>query len=126
MKINLLILISSFGLLSACQLSAQEAALLVINTEQNDIKLVQNAISKMLNGSDITLADNAFTIQSEVIIERRRNPAAGTSKSLGRDYSKPDHFKLWISKDSCLLEHVETGETEHLDAVQCVPAESKN
>ncbi|MDG2090291.1 MAG: hypothetical protein P8J61_04165 [Gammaproteobacteria bacterium] len=81
-----------------------------INVER---MLLETAISEMMNGTDIIVADDAFVNSSDLIIERRL-------QSSGRDFDMPDHFRLWKRGESCLLEHVESGEMKNIEELNCV------
>lgn len=97
--------------LTACQSAALQPAL--SNGGADNRAALEAAISEMLGGVSITLADNAFTQKSELSIERRRQQ--------GRTYEMPDHFRLWIEDDVCILEHVESGDRQTVPELSCLP-----
>jgi len=83
--------------------------------------LLESALSEMMNGISIIIADDAFVNSSDLIIERRQQTSPETqNENLGRDYGMPDHFKLWKRRNSCLLEHLETGEMKEVIGLNCV------
>ncbi|MCV6606278.1 MAG: hypothetical protein OIF34_13315 [Porticoccaceae bacterium] len=99
--------------LSACQLPAQDnpaPARLVATDQQTALHPLTGLISEMLNGVAVTLADDAFYNNNEVIIEGPR---------MGRTFEKPHHFRLWLEDGNCLLEHVESGRKRLVKSVAC-------
>lgn len=100
--------------LVACQsANGQKApAILAPAAESRATHPLAGAISQLLNGANITLADSAFYTDSEVIIEGRLT---------GRSFEKPHHFRLWLLDNRCVLEHLETGNRVTVTQVNCLP-----
>ncbi|MDM3871652.1 hypothetical protein QSV34_09820 [Porticoccus sp. W117] len=102
------------AILPGCQLPAASdatPALLVRGEQQSATHPLSGLISSVLNGANVTLADDAFYNSSEVIIEGPR---------LGRTFEKPNHFRLWWDNGDCVLEHVESKQKYTLFGLQCV------
>ena len=100
-------------LLSTCA-SAQPDVAAVIDkpTKESRVELAQ-AVSSALNGAPVTLADDALTQDSLLIIERARHS--------GRDLDKPEHFRLVKTGKHCALVHERTGKRTTLASTTCLP-----
>lgn len=70
-------------------------------------------ISKALHGVRVTLAPDALTTDSTVIIEKQNFAA------IGRRMDRPDHFTLSLSKGKCVLTHEQTGNNYALKHAKC-------
>ena len=102
-------------LLSTCSSSfAQPDVAAVIDkpTKESRVELAQ-AVSSALNGAPVTLADDALTQDSVLIIERARHS--------GRDLDKPEHFRLVKVGKHCALVHERTGKRTTLASTTCLP-----
>jgi hypothetical protein len=91
--------------LVACRAPARQpdvAAVLVDPTLQSRAQLA-NAVNQMLGVSSVTLADDALTRSSTLLMER--SPARDPSgvRITGRDYGKPETFTLVKSGGDCVL-----------------------
>lgn len=74
-----------------------------------------------LHGAPITIADDALTRDSTLIIERAPARSKGGVPLNGRQTGRPEHFRL-VTKDSrCLLVHERTGRRWTLRAATCSP-----
>ena len=93
--------------------SAQPEVAAVIDkpTAESRAELAQ-AVSRFLNGGPVTLADDALTHDSLLIIEKART---------GRDLDKPEHFRLVKEANRCTLVHERTGQRATLAATACRP-----
>lgn len=90
------------------------------DSENKDRLLLESALSQMLNGAEITIADDAFVSNSEIIIERSQQNRPGVqNRNSGRELELPKHFKLWMRGGNCLLEYVETGEMQIIEGLSC-------
>lgn len=112
-----------FGVLGlvACQARATQpdvAAVLVNPTPQSRAQLAK-AVNEMLGVSTVTLADDAFTRSSVLLIER--SPARNRSgvRISGRDYGKPETFKLVKSDGGCVLVSARDGRRLALTDATC-------
>ena len=108
-------------LLSTCA-SAQPDVAAVINkpTKESRAELTQ-AVSIALNGAPVTLADDALTQDSVLIIERTRPRDANGVRLSGRDLDKPEHFRLVKMGKHCALVHERTGKRTTLASTTCLP-----
>ena len=71
------------------------------------------AVSRALNGAPVTLADDALTRESSLIIEKAHR--------LGRDFDKPERFRLVKAGKQCVLVHERTGMRTLLASASCQP-----
>ena len=100
-------------LLSTCA-SAQPDVAAVIDkpTRESRVELAQ-AVSSALNGAPVTLADDALTQDSLLIIEK--------AHLSGRDFGTPEHFRLVKMGKHCALVHERTGKRTTLASTTCLP-----
>lgn len=68
-------------------------------------------ISEALNGRVTTIADDALTNNSQLIIEPKH--------LTGRDFRRPEHFRLVLSGKRCVLVHQETESRFELTNTSC-------
>lgn len=99
-------------LVSACA-AAQTgvAARIAEPTPASRAELAQ-AVSAALNGAPVTLADDALTRDSLLVVEKRLT---------GRDLGRPERFRLYKLGKDCLLVHESTGERTRLSSAACEP-----
>ena len=83
---------------------------------------LNQAVSSALGGVDITLADDALTKDSTLLIERRRPRGLFKPDVAGLDQEKPDVFQLLLSASKCVLVHQADGKRQVLQNTRCVPA----
>ena len=100
-------------LLSTCASFAQPEVAAVIDrpTKESRAELAQ-AVSAALNGAPVTLADDALTRESLLIVER--------SRLSGRELDKPEHFRLIKRGNDCALVHERTGQRTTLVSTTCL------
>ena len=93
--------------------SAQPDVAAVIDqpTKESRAELAQ-AVSSALNGAPVTLANDALTRDSRLIIERPLS---------GRDFGKPENFRLLKAGKQCTLVHERTGRRTRLTSTTCQP-----
>ncbi len=110
--------------LSACASMAQQdvAAVIVEPSSESRVEILR-IVSTALNGANITIAADALTRESMLIVERRvpRDPQG--RRLSGRDYERPEQFRLVKSGSDCALIHVRTNERYELKEVKCVAEE---
>jgi hypothetical protein len=103
-------------LLCACTSSlAQPAVPAIIDkpTKESRAELAR-VVSSALNGAPVTLADDALTRDSLLIIEK--------AHLSGRDFGRPEHFRLVKIGEHCALVHERTGKRTTLSSTTCEPA----
>jgi len=110
-------------LLSTCASGfAQPEVAAVIDrpTEQSRAELAR-AVSEALNGAPVTLADDALTRDSRLIIEKARPRDASGVPLSGRDRDKPEIFRLVKAGEECVLVQERTGMRARLPSTRCHP-----
>ena len=77
------------------------------------------AVSTALHGAKVTLADDALTAASTLVIERapQRDPRGLPAN--GRELGLPERFRLVKSGADCVLVHDRSGARLKLDATEC-------
>ena len=99
----------SAAMLAACASMAGEetSAVLTQPSAQTHAEIVK-IVSTALNVPTVTVADDALTRDSLLVIERTPAHDAGGRRLQGRELSKPEQFRLLRSKNKCVLLHVRT------------------
>jgi hypothetical protein len=111
---------------SACgTLSAQEQpALIAASTPQSRAE-IERVVSAALNGQPVTIAADALTRESVLLIERRTPPGPQGRAATGRTLDAPQQFRLLLRGARCLLLHTADGREWQLEETQCVPAAAR-
>jgi hypothetical protein len=78
-------------------------------------------VSGALHGAPITIADDALTRESTLIVERTRARTADGVPLSGRETGRPEHFRLVKNGTRCVLVHERTGKRWTLKAATCSP-----
>ena len=91
-------------------------------TSQSHAEMVR-AVSAALNGVAVTLADDALTRESTLVLERakRRDPSGLPVQ--GRELGMPERFRLVKSGTACVLIHEGSGQRFTLRDTTCSPVE---
>src|SRR5918911_1552358 len=102
-------------LLCACTASlAQPAVPAIIDKPTNESRAeLARVVSSALNSAPVTLADDALTRDSLLIIEK--------AHLSGRDFGRPEHFRLVKIGKHCALVHERTGKRTTLSSTTCEP-----
>jgi hypothetical protein len=95
-------------------------AVIVAPTAQSRDEL-QQAVSNTLNGAPVTLADDALTHDSTLIIERNQARDAKGVPLSGRELGRPEKFQLVKSGNDCILIHEASGKRWTLKHTTCSP-----
>ena len=82
---------------------------------------LRRVVGHALGGAPVTLADDALTRESELIIEpaRARDPQGAPLD--GRERGRPERFRLVKSDGRCVLVHERTGKRFTLAEAACAP-----
>src|ERR1700738_3035004 len=94
-------------------------AVIVHPTEESRAALAQ-AVSAALDGAPVTLADDALTKQSVLLLERGRRRDPDGHPLSGRDLGMAERFRLLKRGDQCILVHEASARRFTLPATQCV------
>ena len=78
-------------------------------------------MSEALRGVPITIADDALTRDSTLIVERTRPRTPDGVPLNGRETGRPEHFRLVKNGTRCVLVHERTGKRWTLKAATCSP-----
>jgi len=74
----------------------------IVNADGNSRAALQRAVNDALN-TNVTLADNALTESSLLIIERSPPRSMQNLPTQGRNMDVPIQFRLVINRDDCIL-----------------------
>jgi hypothetical protein len=109
-------------LLAACSASPvnTDTAALRATADSRSKSEIENVLSSALDGASITIADDALTRESTLIIERGMHRSVDRNPVLGRDLGRPNHFRLVLDARQCFLVHEETGLRWMLNETECV------
>jgi hypothetical protein len=79
------------------------------------------AINNVLGDREVTLAEDALTQESELVVEPVRPRDAEGRLLQGREMRAPEKFLLVKKGGHCILIHERTGERVDLAHTQCIP-----
>nr|WP_298718551.1 hypothetical protein [uncultured Steroidobacter sp.] len=117
-----IVALSALVILSACASVADPAqegpAVLTEATPETHQELVK-AVSAALNVPTVTLAADALTTDSELVIERAPARDAQGRRLQGRELSQPEHFQLIQANNRCVLVQVRTNARYELPGARC-------
>lgn len=115
-----IVALSALVMLSACaSVAGQDGpAVLTAATTQTHAELVK-VVSTALNVPTVTIAADALTSDSELIIERGIARDAGGRRLQGRELSQPEHFQLVSTGTRCVLVHRRTKAEYELSTARC-------
>ena len=82
---------------------------------------LQQAVASTLNGAPVTLADDALTHDSTLLIERNQARDANGVPLSGRELGRPEKFQLVKSGKDCVLIHEASGRRWTLKHTTCSP-----
>jgi hypothetical protein len=100
-------------LLVACKTGAvkQEVSALIVGPTAESRAELRQVVSSMLGDREVTLADDALTTQSMLVV--------GPQNLTGRDLDKPDQFRLLLSGAECVLVHLGSNARSELTKANC-------
>lgn len=105
---------------SACtSIAALETPALLVNSNEETRAELVSTISSALDVPNVTIADDALTHDSTLIIERTPARDSTGQRLSGRDYTQPEQFRLLLVDGSCKLLHVRTGKSYPLPRSRC-------
>jgi hypothetical protein len=92
----------------------------IVNPTPESRAALVEAVSTALNGAPVTLAGDALTTASTLVIQRtpRRDPNGLPMD--GRDVGSPERFRLVRSGGQCVLVHEGSGRRFALSATDCI------
>jgi hypothetical protein len=95
-------------------------AIVVAPNAQSRVEL-QQTVSGALNGAPVTLADDALTHDSVLLIERNQARDANGVPLSGRELGRPEKFQLVKNGAECVLIHETSGNRWTLKHTTCSP-----
>jgi len=106
---------------SACSSMAvnKDIPALIVDPNQASRSELMQVVSTALSVPDITLAADALTQDSSLLIERKTRQTLESSRLMGRDMGKPETFRLVISGSKCVLVHQKNGKRWTLKNSRC-------
>ena len=104
----------------ALAVSAEVEAVIVDPGAKSRAEL-RRVVSALLGVPSVTLADDALTGSSVLLIERNVARDARGLRITGRDYDRPESFQLVKSGAACLLVHARDGKRAVLVETRCEP-----
>lgn len=115
--------LGSFFFLTSCALSQAQPGTPAVIVEPSAASraALLSAVSDALGVANVTLADDALTRSSTLIIEHTRPRDAGGRQLNGRDLDRPQHFQLVQNGARCTLIHQESGKRMQLKQTVCMP-----
>ena len=102
---------------------ADTPAVIVDPTAQSRAELVR-AVGAALHGAQVTVADDALTHESALLIERAGRLDPNGLPANGRELGMPERFRLVKSGGQCVLVHERSGKRFALAATSCAPITS--
>lgn len=111
------------SVLAACSASGvqPDVPALRTSTSAESRAEIEQTVSTAMNGVPVTVADDALTAESTLLIERSRSRSIERPSEPGRSMERPQHFQLIVDARQCFLVHEETGLRWMLPATECIP-----
>jgi hypothetical protein len=107
---------------AACStLNADETPAVILDPSPESRAELARAVSEALHGAPVTLADDALTRTSLLVIERPGPRDLEQRPLTGRVLDPPEQFRLVLRGSRCVLVHLATGEGRVLGATTCRP-----
>ena len=125
MKVNTVksVLVMVTVVLTNCEtIQAQESSPALLEYSSPEIRSVlEQAIGSLMNSQPIKLADNVFTQNSTVIVDRSQHSNNQRILLDGRDIKPADTFSLLIKNSQCYLQHNQSGHIKMMSLLNCKP-----
>ena len=123
MRACLVACVASLPALAACRTvrEPQDEPAVIVNPTDESRATLRRTLREALAGAPVTLADDALTRSSTLIIEPIW-PRDATGRRLGgREYGLPERFFLVRSGERCILVHERDGRRLTLEGTACSP-----
>jgi hypothetical protein len=92
----------------------------IVNPSAGSRAELRRVVGDMLFGAEITLADDALTDSSVLIVERSRIRSLDNPPLSGRDLGRPERFQLVTTGTLCVLIHENNQARYELLETECV------
>ena len=80
---------------------------------------LRTSVARMMGVPSVAVAGDALLDTSLMVIEKNRPRGAGGIQLSGRDYDKPEQFRLFKSDKGCVLVKLSSGTRELLRESKC-------
>ena len=80
---------------------------------------LRTSVARMMGVTSVAVAGDALLDTSLMVIEKNRPRGAGGIQLSGRDYDKPEQFRLFKSDKGCVLVKLSSGTRELLRESKC-------
>jgi hypothetical protein len=107
--------------LMACASARRDVPAVIPSPTPESRAELARVVAGALHGAPLTLADDALTSDSTLVIEPVRPRDAGGVPLNGRERGRPEHFRLVKNGSRCVLVHEGTGRRFTLAAATCAP-----
>ncbi len=116
--------VAALAALLACRTARQprEEPAVLVDPTAGSRAVLQRAVSGALHGAPVTLADDALTRSSTLVIEPRWPRDAAGQLLSGRERGFPERFHLVRSDGRCVLVHDRDGRRLELEGASCAAA----
>jgi hypothetical protein len=101
--------------------ASQDVAAVISNPTTQSRAELAHALSRALNDAPVTLAEDALTSDSTLVIQRAQRRDARGLPLDGRETGRPERFQLVKNGSLCLLVHERTGRRWKLPTTTCSP-----
>ena len=103
---------------ASAPLAQDQPAAIVSPSPESRAELLR-VVREALHEAPLTLADDALTRESTLIVERARPRGPDGTPLQGRDRERPEHFRLVVSGARCILVHEGSGRRTLLSSAHC-------
>lgn len=93
----------------------------IVNPTDTSRAELERVVSDMLFGTEVTLADDALTESSVLVLERSRRRSMTNPPLSGREMREPERFQLVTDGERCFLIHGAGRARYELSDTECVP-----
>jgi hypothetical protein len=104
---------------TSAKIEALETAAVLQQPDASTRAALESAVSEMLRGVKVTLAEDALLRNSWLTVERGRARDATGQLRNGRILERPEQFQLVKEQGRCVLVHSSSGQRKVLESVDC-------
>jgi hypothetical protein len=123
MNYRIIALLGSIAVITAaCKMNSvhEDRPALIVNPTAQSRAELRRVVSDMLHGADVSLADDALTTSSVLIVEHSRSRSLDNPPLSGRDLGQPARFQLVTTGTQCVLVHESDQARYELLEAECV------
>ena len=99
---------------------AAEMPAVSVHSSKRSLQELRITVARMIGVASVAVGSDAFVQTSLLVIEKARPRGRDGIQLSGRDYDKPEQFRLFKSNTACVLVRLRTGARELLPNTQCV------